>query len=331
MKGASVTRLKDPRLVLSCLALAGALLAGCVPTISTSGAQPKRARVTAEPPPSSTSTTSTPTAPPPPAPTTTTTTTPTPTTTVAPSCGGPITITVGGTYSGCYRSTNPDVPAVTIRTTQHVVLDHARIEHAGFGVFAYWDYQADLDIHDSTFQQLNPGAGRGSARAVYAYNTLRLVFEHNLLRDGAGVRWAGPDIDATLGRIRYNRAYNIGRYSPPEEGLVQFFQAAESPSQRLELAWNEVHNTPGLTHVEDVINFYKANGTPSALFDVHHNLLDGSFRPPTTGPYPHTGPDLSSATRAARTSVPTTTGSSPRSTPGRRSPPVTTWRSTTTS
>ena len=224
--------------------------------------------------------------------TTTTIAAPTTTTTTPPACGGPITITAGGTYSGCYRSTTA-TPAVTIATTSPVVLDHARIDHAGFGVYAYWDYQADLNIHDSVFTQLNPGTGRGSARAVYAYNTLRLVFEHNRLIDGAGVRWAGPDIDATLGRVRYNQAYNIGRYSPPEEGLVQFFQTTEIDFPNgLEVAWNEVRNTPFLTHVEDVMNFSKTDGASGALVDVHHNLLDGSYRPPTTGPYQHTGSGL---------------------------------------
>ena len=227
--------------------------------------------------------------------TTTTGAMPTTTTTIMGTCspGTPITITTGGTYTGCYRSTNPAVPAVTINTTAPVIFDHARVEHAGFGIYAYWDFQADLNIHDTVFKQLNPGAGHGSARAVYAYNTLKLVFEYNELVDGAGVRWAGPDIDATLGRIRYNRAYNIGRYSPPEEGLVQFFQATEIDFPNgLEVAWNEIRNTPSLTHVEDVMNFSVTNGAVGNLVDVHHNLFDGSYRPPTTGPYQHTGSGL---------------------------------------
>jgi hypothetical protein len=207
--------------------------------------------------------------------------------------GTPITITTGGTYTGCYRSTNPAVPAVTIETTQPVIFDHARVEHAGFGIYAYWDFQADLNIHDTTFQQLNPGTGHGSARAVYAYNALKLVFEYNLLLDGAGVRWAGPDIDATLGRVRYNKALNIGRFTPPEEGLVQFLQTTEIDFPNgLEVAWNHVQNTPGLTHVEDVMNFSITNGAVGNLVEVHHNLLDGSYRPPTTGPYQHTGSGL---------------------------------------
>jgi hypothetical protein len=102
--------------------------------------------------------------------TTTTTTAPPPTTTTTtlpPSCspGTPINVTTGGTYNGCYRSTDPAVPAVRISTTAPVELDHARIEHTGIGVYAFWDFQADLNIHDTTFQQLDPGSG-GSKRAV---------------------------------------------------------------------------------------------------------------------------------------------------------------------
>ena len=71
-----------------------------------------------------------------PSPTTTNPTT-TPATTTAPpqACGGPITITTGGTYSGCYRSTSTSTPAVTISTTQPVTLSRARIIAKGNGVF----------------------------------------------------------------------------------------------------------------------------------------------------------------------------------------------------
>src|SRR5215218_2753749 len=62
--------------------------------------------------------------------------TPTATATSTSSCtpGTPITVTSATTLTGCYRSTDPAVPAVKISTTAAVVLDHARVEHTGKGV-----------------------------------------------------------------------------------------------------------------------------------------------------------------------------------------------------
>ena len=77
-----MTRLKDPRLVLSALALAAVLMAGCLPNVSPSGAQASgKGGVQPKRPAASTPTTTappTPTTAPPPAPTTTTTVAPTP-------------------------------------------------------------------------------------------------------------------------------------------------------------------------------------------------------------------------------------------------------------
>jgi Alginate lyase len=85
MKGASVTRPKYPKLLLGSLALAAVLMAGCLPSVSPSGAQGGGRGTTVTPAASTTTTTApaptTTTAPPPP--TTTTTVDPTP-----PSTGG---------------------------------------------------------------------------------------------------------------------------------------------------------------------------------------------------------------------------------------------------
>src|SRR5215207_4110852 len=83
MKGASVTRPKNPKALLSGLALAAMLLAGCLPSVSPSGAQGGGRGTTVQPAEPTTTTTV-------PTPTTTTTAPPLPTTTttVAPPTPG---------------------------------------------------------------------------------------------------------------------------------------------------------------------------------------------------------------------------------------------------
>jgi hypothetical protein len=219
-------------------------------------------------------------------PTTTTTRSTTATTTAPPQgCQQPVTVTAAATLTGCYRSTNPATPTIRIQTTAPVELDHARIEHAGTGVETF--SQGDIYIHDSTFQQLDPGAGNGSGRAMLAYSVLRLVFEYNLLYDGAGVLWQAETVSPTFGRVRYNLAYNIGRYQPISFNPC-FFQTNNVDVGGLEVAWNEIHNTPLMSGVEDVFNFYQSNGTASAPFDLHHNLIDGGY-PTTLGPGAYNG------------------------------------------
>jgi len=47
--------------------------------------------------------------------------------------GRPVVVDNGGTYDGCYRSTDPSVPAVMIMTTDPVRIAGAGIEHARRG------------------------------------------------------------------------------------------------------------------------------------------------------------------------------------------------------
>ena len=44
---------------------------------------------------------------------------------------GPIVITSGGTYSGNWQSTNPNVAAVTIGTSEPVIITNSNIQSAG--------------------------------------------------------------------------------------------------------------------------------------------------------------------------------------------------------
>jgi chitinase len=216
--------------------------------------------------------------------TTTTTmpiTTTTPTTVPVCSPGTPVTVSSGTVLRGCYRSTDTGTPAITINTTQTVELDHARIEHAGIGVYVAQE-NGSINVHDSTFQKLAtaPGAAYPGHRAIYAYGLTRFHVDNNKFIDGDGVYWQAETVSPTEGSFNRNEVYNVGRYLP--DSLVNAFQTNNVDLGGLEVAWNKVVNDAGQSDIEDTFNFYESNGTSGAPFDVHHNLIDGGF-PPTLG------------------------------------------------
>jgi hypothetical protein len=221
----------------------------------------------------------------PPTTTSTTTTLPPTTTTLPPPCGGPITITTGGVYSGCYESLT-STPAVRISTTQLVILDHATIRHTGIG--ALWGVAGTrLRSYDSTYQALDPGTGPHDQRAVKVLEPAEFIFENNRLIDGQGilVNVNHRTIPSPM-QVRYNDVLNLGRYPPAE--LIQFIQltlgdtpAATGP----DIAWNRVTNLFGQSQVEDNINVFDSEGTVATPIDIHHNLVDGGYPTTVTGGY----------------------------------------------
>ena len=201
-------------------------------------------------------------------------------------CGGPITITTGGTYSGCYWSTSSRTPAVTIWTPQAVTLSRVRIIAKGNGVRAVDTHGTRLTIVDSVFEQTNPGAVVNH-RAVEVNRPASFVFEHNRLTDTDGI-WIGGlrSLRVNPLRVSYNLAVNIGRYPHPTAGncCVQFLQLDNVITPAGEAQWNHTQNLPGQSGVEDNINLYISGGTDSThRFDIGHNLIDGAY-PRTRNP-----------------------------------------------
>jgi hypothetical protein len=209
-----------------------------------------------------------------------TTTTVAPTTTIVAGCvpGTPITITAGGTYSGCYRSTDPAVPAVTLATSQPVTLDHARVEHTGKGVEDTVT-GTQLTVLDTVFQQLVLSQVVNH-RAIELEGVASFIAEHNQLTDGDGFWVSGGVLTTGPISVRFNNEVNIGRYPHPTNinCCVQFVQFDHVVTWPFEIAWNKMTNAPGQSDVEDNINFYFSGGTDSAhRSDVGHNLIDGAY------------------------------------------------------
>jgi len=189
-------------------------------------------------------------------------------------CNGPLSITRGGTYSGCYQSRNPSEPAVAIMTTAAVTLDGVTIRHEGEAVTG--EEGAQLTVQNSKFVALDPAEEPADQRNVYLNHPAYLVFENNSLMYGHGVLINGQNSQTDYIRIRYNTATDLGRYAPSE--YIQLVQFDKVVSGSAEIAWNTMINTYGQSVVEDAINMYQSSGLDADNpIDIHDNLLIGIY------------------------------------------------------
>ena len=191
---------------------------------------------------------------------------------------GPVTITTGGTYSGTYESRDPNTPAVTIATTQPVVLDGAVIRHTGNGVFAQ-STRANLTVKNSRFTALAPASGIVEQLDVYAYQPTALVVEHNSFTDGHGITIGGNNLLTSPFSISYNDFVNVGRYNAVE--LIGPIHTDKVLAPGGTVRWNRCTATYGQSVSEDAFGIYQTNGASGNPIEIGHNLVNGV--------YPHGG------------------------------------------
>jgi hypothetical protein len=204
---------------------------------------------------------------------------------------GPITITVGGTYTGNWRSQNPSTPAVNVATTQPVTIVNSRVMGPGDLVFA--GTRINLTIRESCFVGTNPNvAGQAKGHAVHTHQAARVVIEHC---DFDGVGGYGIWIQQYLGDfspdnpigLRYNRFHNVdGRASDGRGGYLTASTDLKPHAiilqdvnglPGIEIAWNQIVNEPYESRVEDSINIYDSSGTRAAPMQIHNNYIQGGW------------------------------------------------------
>ncbi len=101
--------------------------------------------------------------------------------------GGPLVITRGGSYSGQWASDDPDVAAVTVRTAEPVLIEHASLTGRGTLIAVVAEH-ADVTVRDTVGTGQNPGvAGRPPGRFLTAESFDRVVVEHCRLDHTAGI------------------------------------------------------------------------------------------------------------------------------------------------
>jgi parallel beta-helix repeat protein len=203
---------------------------------------------------------------------------------------GPITISDGGTYTGNWQSNDPDVAAVTVDTTEPVTIAGSNIRSRGDLIVSGVE-GTDVTVANNAAQGLNPQRdGVEVGRFVSLHRARRAVIEHNDVSATAGiefVQYGGNGSDKQTFKVRHNRVRNVdGRVSTGNgmsdnddaaelRQFVQFNEITDVPG--MEVAWNEVHNEPGESRVEDNISVWISSGTPDSPIDIHHNFIDGAY------------------------------------------------------
>ncbi|MER2996722.1 PA14 domain-containing protein [Pontibacter populi] len=197
---------------------------------------------------------------------------------------GPITITKGGTYTGNWESTNSDIPAVDIRTTEPVIIINSNIRGAGF-LIKSWYYAADITVKHTNGYGITPTPTTDypKTRRFVTLNDFRnLVVENCYMESTTGIvlgdDYRGDGSTNQTIKIRYNKVKNVdGRVhgGKMHSQFVQFNYRGQIP--HVEIAWNEVINEPNKSVKEDNINIYNSRGTPSSPIRIHNNYIQGAY------------------------------------------------------
>ena len=195
----------------------------------------------------------------------------------------PLVITEGGTYSGHFESHSSNVSAVTIMTSEPVIIENAVIRSAGHLISAPLVH-ANVTIRNVVGEALPPTrAGIPPGRFLHAEGYGYVNVENSTMTGTSGIYLAASQPGATV-RIVGNLAFDIdGRLADGQGGYdgndyVQFVQLNQGHDLvDSEIAWNQVVNRPGHSRVEDVISLYRTTGTAQTPIRIHHNYIRGAF------------------------------------------------------
>jgi hypothetical protein len=205
---------------------------------------------------------------------------------------GPLTITQGGTYSGNWRSTDPDTPAVTVATIEPVVIQNAYMMGPSDLIDDPY-YANNLTVKNVIGIGVNPNV-RGQANGLFvdAQNPVLLDVENCYfegVRFGVYVRGYAGNRDGTeTVTILNNRGRNIlGLESDGNNGYLQgetnwqwahAFQLSEMPSvPGVRIAWNEIVNYPYQSLVNENVSLFDAGGTSNSPAEFHDNYIQGAY------------------------------------------------------
>jgi hypothetical protein len=206
---------------------------------------------------------------------------------------GPLVITAGGTYSGNWQSIDAKTPAVTVATTDPVIIENSHIRGTG-NLIASTVQGSSLTVRNSVGLSLNAGVkGQPNGNFVEVSSPARLNVENNYVENARGGvivhGYSGTrDGEQTI-VIRANRARNLngllsdgnGSYLPGEGSsvsaahFIQFDSVRSVP--RIEVGWNEVVNYPGQSLVDDNIDLYRSSGTANGPLEIHDTYIQGAY------------------------------------------------------
>lgn len=198
----------------------------------------------------------------------------------------PLVITKGGRYSGNWSSNDADVPAVTIKTSEPVIIENSVLRGRGYLIRGF---RVNLEVINTKGYGLNPmKEGRIPQRFISVEEVMSLNVRNNYTEGTSGIYlnqfWGDKKAKNTI-KVIGNQFRNIdGRYVDAsgkitgKRYLVQAVQLANVPGvENVEVAWNEVINEPGKSAVEENINLYQGSGTSTSPILIHDNYIQGAY------------------------------------------------------
>jgi hypothetical protein len=205
---------------------------------------------------------------------------------------GPIIITQGGTYSGNWRSTDPHTAAVTVATTEPVLIENSFVTGPSDLINdPYWGN--NLTVKNVVGVGTNPNiSGQPYGMFVDAQNPALLDVENCYFENvhyGIWVRGYAGNRDGTQTiTILNNRSRNLlglvsdgnGGFLPGNQywawsHAIQLSNVFLVPGIRI--GWNELINYPYRSLVNEVINLYDAGGTDASPAQIHDNFIEGAY------------------------------------------------------
>ncbi|QCR23088.1 hypothetical protein [Pontibacter sp. SGAir0037] len=213
---------------------------------------------------------------------------------------GPLVITAGGVYSGRYRSTDPDVPAVDVKTSDFVDLSNVEVEYARIGIKAHFGTHNPTLGHGMGINlRCRNVRGRGlpivgtlvqNRQFIDIEEYINLDIQHCFFRNSAGIKFVGTyrgngttdSID-----VRYNVGYNIDcrlseELSDHKDGYARMHgnfitwgntKGTEVPNVKID--WNYQLSRMGQSDGEDTISISNARGQAGSYASVSNNHLRG--------------------------------------------------------
>jgi hypothetical protein len=205
---------------------------------------------------------------------------------------GPLTITQGGTYSGNWKSTDPNTPAVTVATMAPVLIQNSYLTGPSDLIAAPY-YGNNITVKNVIAIGVNPNVfGQANGLFVNVIKPSLLDVENCYFESvlfGVYVRGYGGNRDGTQTiTILNNRGRNIlGLESNGNNGYlagetnwqwahaIQLSEMASVPG--ITIAWNEIINYPYQSLVNENVNMYDAGGTSSSPAEFHDNYIQGAY------------------------------------------------------
>ena len=199
----------------------------------------------------------------------------------------PLTITAGGTYQGTWVSNDPNVPAVSVATSEPVIIQNSAVSGPGNLIWANCNCAQGihLTVRNVAGTALSSGvAGSFRGNFVTTVGAKSLEVSRSTF---TGVYGGVVAVNGTMDslKITNNVVHNTQDHqNDGKGGLLQqrgyghavILTNIVAPNGA-EIAWNELTNDPGKGSVEDMISIFNSQGgSAKQPISIHDNYLQGA-------------------------------------------------------